>query len=95
FTALFVIADMMAVAAVKALRDHGRRVPADCSVISIDGLDVSAYIDPVLTTLAQPAEEIAHAGVKLLIGLIEDTGANEHKYFPAILREGGSVKNLV
>ncbi|MDO5111682.1 MAG: LacI family DNA-binding transcriptional regulator [Clostridia bacterium] len=94
FTALFVIADTMAVAAIKALRDNGRRVPEDCSLISIDGLDISAYVDPVLTTLEQPAEDIAHAGVKLLIGLMEGTGGNAHSYFPAILREGGSVREL-
>ena len=51
FTALFAIADSMAIGAMRALRDEGRAVPQDCSVIAIDGLELSAYIEPPLTTL--------------------------------------------
>jgi LacI family transcriptional regulator len=51
FTAVFVISDAMAVAAIKALHDHGKRVPEDCSVVAIDGIDMSAYTVPTLTTL--------------------------------------------
>ena len=54
FTAVFVISDAMAIAAMKALRDRGRRVPEDCSVVAIDGIDMSAYTVPTLTTLIQP-----------------------------------------
>ena len=42
FTAVFTIADAMAIAAIKALTDKGLRVPEDCSVIAIDGLELSA-----------------------------------------------------
>ncbi len=94
FSAVFVIADMMAIACIKALSDAGLRVPEDRSVISIDGLELSAYTNPVLTTLAQPAEDMAHASARLLIQLIEERGGNEHIYFPALLREGGSVREI-
>ena len=43
FTAVFAIADDMAIGAMKALREGGKRVPEDCSVIAIDGLTVSDY----------------------------------------------------
>ena len=46
FTAVFVLSDTMAMAAMKALHDHGRRVPEDCSVIAIDGLSMSEYTVP-------------------------------------------------
>ena len=41
----------MALGAMRALREAGRRVPEDCSVIAIDGLTMSEYFQPVLTTL--------------------------------------------
>ena len=92
FSAAFVIADIMAIGAIKALSDAGKTVPEDCSVISIDGLEVSAYMSPVLTTLVQPGEAMAHEGVRILTDLIEKKGGNEHIYFPALLREGASVR---
>lgn len=55
FTALFALSDLMGMAAIKALYQRGKRVPADCSVIAIDGLEVSQYTIPTLTTMEQPA----------------------------------------
>lgn len=95
FSAVFVIADMMAIGCMKALTEAGLRIPEDRSIISIDGLEVSSYITPVLTTLEQPAEEMAHAGVRLLQQLIEQRGGCEHISFPARLREGGSVSGIL
>ena len=66
FTALFAIADSMAIGAMRALRDAGRRVPEDCSVIAIDGLELSAYIEPPLTTLCQPMEEMGRRSAQIL-----------------------------
>ncbi|MBR4081620.1 MAG: substrate-binding domain-containing protein, partial [Clostridia bacterium] len=41
-----------------ALDARGRRVPEDCSVIAIDGIEFSEYLRPTLTTLCQPLEEM-------------------------------------
>lgn len=49
FTAVFSIADNMALGAMQALREAGCRVPEDCSVIAIDGLTMSEYFHPMLT----------------------------------------------
>ena len=67
FTALFVISDSMAVAAMKALHDCGRRVPEDCSVIAIDGIEMSDYTVPTLTTLIQPKEAMGAEAVGILV----------------------------
>ncbi len=91
FTAILAISDTLAIAAIKALTDRGRSVPADCSVIAIDGLDISAYTVPTLTTLCQPAEEMASQSVQMLIGLIEGTGSHRHLLMETALRQGGSV----
>lgn len=90
FTAVFVLSDTMAIAAMKALHDHGRRVPEDCSVIAIDGLRLSEYTVPTLTTMVQPAEEMGRQAVRLLTDLLQG-GRQRHVRLEATLRRGGSV----
>lgn len=94
FTAIFAIADVMAIAAIKALSDHGKNVPEDCSVVAIDGLELSEYMLPTLTTLVQPAEEMALACARTIIELIERPGKHRQYTFETSLRPGGSVKKL-
>lgn len=91
FTALMVISDALAMAAMKALSDRGRQVPEDCSVIAIDGLDMTNYTVPTLTTLCQPADEMARESVEMLTDIIEGTGVHRHKLAETVLRPGGSV----
>ena len=94
FTAIFAIADLMAIAAIKALNDHGKRVPEHCSVVAIDGLELSEYTLPTLTTLVQPAEEMGLVCAKTIIELIEHPGKNKQFTFHTVLRPGGSVRQL-
>lgn len=94
FTAIFSIADLMAIAAIKALNDHGKRVPEDCSVVAIDGLELSEYTMPTLTTLVQPVEDMGLACARMLIDLIENRGEHRQYTFETILRPGGSVGRL-
>ena len=91
FTAVFAIADSMAVAAMKSLYDHGRRVPEECSVVAIDGIDMSFYAVPTLTTLAQPQEELGEQSLRILLDMIEGRGGNRHLQLQTMLRTGGSV----
>jgi len=94
FTAIFAIADLMAIAAIKALNDHGKQVPRDCSVVAIDGLELSEYTLPTLTTLVQPAEDMGLACAKTIIDLIKHPGKNRQFTFSTVLRPGGSVRRL-
>jgi len=91
FTAAFVIADSMAVAAMKALSDEGWKVPADCSVIAIDGIRLSEYTVPTLTTLVQPADEMGRQAVHILADMVEKKAGNRHVELRTSLREGGTV----
>ena len=90
FTAVFAISDNM-----RALREHGRAVPDDCSVIAIDGIEVSDYIDPPLTTLCQPMEKMGQRSMEILLDMIEGRAGNCHEVLPTVLRIGGSVKKLI
>ena len=92
FTAIFAISDMMAIAAIKALEDRGKSVPGDCSVLAIDGLELSEYIRPTLTTLCQPGERMGAESVRILMDMIEGRGGNRQIVLEPELRPGGSVR---
>ncbi|MFI6320047.1 LacI family DNA-binding transcriptional regulator [Nonomuraea sp. NPDC050556] len=70
--AVFVANDLMAVGALQALRQAGRRVPDDVAVVGFDDIEAAKYTDPPLTTVRHPIFEQAAAMVKLLLGLFED-----------------------
>lgn len=94
FTAVLSLSDTAAIAAIKALEDNGRRVPQDCSVIAIDGLQISAYLTPTLSTMVQPAEEMGRESVRILLDTLERGAPARHLRLEATLREGGSVRRL-
>ncbi|HWQ58835.1 MAG TPA: LacI family DNA-binding transcriptional regulator [Clostridia bacterium] len=92
--ALFAISDSMAMAALKAAADAGLSVPGDLSVIAIDGLEQSKYCVPTLTTLEQPADELARRSVDILAGLLGGDAEHGHVFMETRLREGGSVRQI-
>lgn len=94
FTAMFTISDVMAIAAIKALADHGLRVPEDCSVIGIDGIELSNYCIPTLTTMVQPVDEMARESVHILLDMLYHGSPSRHLLLKTRLREGGSVRQL-
>lgn len=94
FTALFAPSDTMAIAAVKALWEQGIRVPEDCSVIGIDGLKMSEFSVPTLTTMVQPSESLAKNSVEILMDMVLRNAAPKQMTLSAVLREGGSVQSI-
>jgi DNA-binding LacI/PurR family transcriptional regulator len=70
-TAVFAAGDEMAIGLIHALREAGRRVPEDISVVGFDGNPVFAYVSPPLTTVRQPFEAAARQGIQLLVHAIE------------------------
>lgn len=70
FTALFAQADVLAIGAIRALHDHGLRVPEDVSVMGFDGLPLGSYLVPQLSTIAQPVHLLAQRSVALLLACI-------------------------
>lgn len=70
-TAVFAIADVVAIGAMRAVFDGGKRVPEDISFIGFDGIEIGSYCYPKLTTIAQSAELIAQRGADILRQQIE------------------------
>jgi DNA-binding LacI/PurR family transcriptional regulator len=58
FSALFAHSDLLALGAIRQLRDAGLVVPADVSVVGYDDLPVAGYVEPALTTVHQPMREV-------------------------------------
>lgn len=94
FTALFAISDNMAIGAMRALREAGQQIPRDCSVIAIDGLTMSEYINPTLTTLCQPMEHMGRRSVEILLDMVEHRGGPIRETAHTTLRTGESVRDI-
>lgn len=70
-TAVAAANDILAIALVDELERDGRRVPEDVSVVGFDGIAVGALARIGLTTVAQPHDELATAGIRLLLDRVE------------------------
>ena len=68
--AVFAASDLMAVGALRVLRDAGLSVPGDVAVVGFDDAPVCRHTDPELTTVAQPVEEMGAVMAGLLIDRI-------------------------
>ena len=73
FTAIFAMSDVMAIGAIRALQDAGKRVPEDISIVGFDGLDFGDYTLPRLTSVCQSTETLAERSVEMLLGSISST----------------------
>lgn len=93
-TAVFAISDSIAIGACKAIMDAGKRIPEDMAVAGFDGLELSSYYSPSLTTLAQPVEKIAKETLRILFQLIQGEITDTHKVFQGELIIGNSTKKL-
>jgi LacI family transcriptional regulator len=71
-TAVFAAGDEMAIGALRALADAGRRVPGDVSVVGYDDVEAAALVPPGLTTVAQDPFAMGRAAVALLLELMQD-----------------------
>lgn len=67
-TAVFAASDEMAMGVILALRERGRRVPEEISVIGVDGHDLGALVG--LTTMAQPAAEQGATAAQLVLDMV-------------------------
>lgn len=93
-TAVFAIADSIAIGASKAIMDAGLRIPDDISVAGFDGLELSSYYSPSLTTIAQPVDKIAKETLKILFRMINGDTKDVHKVYQGELIVGDSTQNI-
>ena len=70
-TAIFCCNDEMAIGAMHRVKTDGFRVPEDISIIGFDDIEFASYVDPALTTISQPTEELGKVAFSVLLDLLE------------------------
>jgi LacI family transcriptional regulator, galactose operon repressor len=70
FTALFAFNDISAIGAIRALREAGRRIPEDVSVVGFDDIQSAAFQNPALTTVRQPLRQMGETAAEILLARI-------------------------
>lgn len=93
-TAVFAFSDIMAIGAMRALRDQRLYVPVNVSVCGFDGIELTDYLARRLTTIRQPVDQMAARGVSILIRCIEEGCDAVHELVPYELLTRESVRRL-
>ena len=93
-TAIFAMSDVMAIGTIRALKDLGKRVPEDISVVGYDGISIGRYSIPRLTTICQDTRRLAEQGVEVLLRNIEQGNSPFHGVVPFQLVDGESVAEI-
>lgn len=94
YSAIFALADVMAIGCVRALWEQGLRVPEDVSVMGVDGLPLGTFLTPQLATIRQSAADIARRSVEILLAALENGCSSVHEQIPFELLPGESVRHL-
>lgn len=94
YTAIFAVADVMAIGAIRALWEAGKRVPEDISVMGVDGLPLGTYLIPQLSTIRQSAGRMAIRSVEILLDGIEKGTAACYETVPFEVQERESIRSI-
>ena len=94
FTGLFAMSDVMAIGAIRGLRDAGYRVPEDVSVVGLDGLAIDEFTVPRLTSISQSVEDLANRSFRLLLEHIEEHRSASYEILPVTLTVRESARKI-
>jgi LacI family transcriptional regulator len=78
-TAVFAINNLVAVGAIKAIREHGLQVPEDIALVAFDDIEHVASMWPFLTVIPQPAETFGVIAAQLLLERISGRAAEQRR----------------
>ena len=94
-TAVFAISDVMAIGAIRAIRDKGLSVPDDISITGFDGTTLADYYNPKIVSIRQHHKDLAVRSVELLFNMIDLNKPATHEIIPFELTVGESVKKIL
>lgn len=97
--AVFCFNDLLALGAMRALHEAGRRIPDDVAVIGFDNTEEARFAIPSLTSIAPDKEKIGELAVSFLLGRIDGTRTSQPDRvevpFRLIMREStGSLTSI-
>jgi DNA-binding LacI/PurR family transcriptional regulator len=78
-TAVFACFDSLAIGVYQAAKELGLNIPNDLSIVGFDNTILSTIVDPPLTTVAQPIDEMGRQVVDLLIDEIEGNNSTKQR----------------
>lgn len=88
---IFTISDLLALDLIKILEKIGKYPLKDYQLIGFDGIRLSSDRSYLVSTIAQPIEEIAKNSVRILLKSIEDNDYQESLYLEVCFKEGGTT----
>jgi LacI family transcriptional regulator len=94
FDALMCFSDEMALGAYRAVLDSGLKVPEDCALVGVDGLDELAYLEVPITTIVQPTDSMCRMAWDFLKNRLADPKLPEQQLvLPAtlVIRESSDL----
>ena len=84
--------DLYAAACLQYALCHGIRVPEDVKIIAYDGTHITRFLNPDMTTICQPIQELADESVRLITELIKGNTIHEKEIIlPVRLRRGNTT----
>lgn len=94
-TAVVALNDEMALGAIRRVEDEGLNVPNDISIVGFNNFEISEWVTPGITTIAQPMYDIGAIGARMLIKTINNKkDENKSIYVPHELIIRDSVKSI-
>src|SRR6266540_3457506 len=82
FDAVFTGDDDAAIGVLKALHQHGYRIPEDIAVVGFDDMGFAPFLNPPLTTVRAPTESVGRIAAEKLFTLLENQSSNEAIILP-------------
>ena len=82
FDAIFAGDDDAAIGVLRSLRQHELNVPDDVAVVGFDDLGFAPFLNPPLTTVRAPTEEVGRIATEKLFKILEDQPINEVMTLP-------------
>jgi DNA-binding LacI/PurR family transcriptional regulator len=82
FDAVFTGDDDAAIGVLRSLQEHGIRVPEDAAVVGFDDLAFASFLNPPLTTVRAPTEQVGRIAAERLFELLEDHPSDEVMILP-------------
>ncbi|MGQ4646069.1 substrate-binding domain-containing protein [Lyngbya aestuarii] len=83
--------DMVAVGALLACHELGISVPQDLSIVGFDGIALSGYVTPPLTTVCQPMLEIGRCAMQMLLDLLAEKTVEDRVLKPFLVKRSSSA----
>lgn len=91
---VFTINDSMAMIVCKVLRKMGKLIPEEIQVIGFDGQRIQGGDPYLVSTIAQPIQEMAEIAVELLLDVIQGKEVEKRTVLPVFFGEGGTTKQI-